>query len=84
MASKEKNGDVKSTDVNLSTLLLLYSLVVDVFFREFPFAAGSACIFELFGLNRALEHWANAQRKKARSGVPNHNQIHTGSGAGCT
>ena len=52
------------TSVNLSTLLLLYSLVVDVFFREFTFAAGNACIFELFGLNRALEHWANAQRKK--------------------
>ena len=52
------------TSVNLSTLLLLYSLVVDVFFKEFTLAAGSACIFRLFGLNRALEHWANAQRQK--------------------
>ena len=32
--------------------------------ESFPFAAGIACIFELFGLDRALEHWANAQRKK--------------------
>ncbi len=38
--------------------LLMFSL------ESFPFTAGIACIFELFGLNRALEHWAKAQRKK--------------------
>ena len=50
--------------MNLSMLLWMYSLVADVYFDMFPSAAGIACKFGLFGLNRALELWASAQRKK--------------------
>ena len=36
-------------------------------FEMFPFAAEIAFFFELFGLNRALEHWANAKTEIGRA-----------------